>query len=141
MAKQNNNTISNEDWALYIAKRCDLNADTMNEILHDLNNGRADEVYEAYGKRFDDRKKQKFLNDVLQLEPEFEYYEVASKADPPKFETRYYLSMKEAQTAIVNELKRNKNRNPYAYYCDVHKVSFYINPDGSLRIERTEGVR
>lgn len=47
-------TFTNEDWALYIAKKCNLGSDEMDDVLHDLNNLRADEVLELVEDKFTD---------------------------------------------------------------------------------------
>ena len=44
-------SFDSEDWAKYIAIQLDLSEDEEMDIVHDINNLRADEVYDAY---FDD---------------------------------------------------------------------------------------
>ena len=77
---KNYKNFSNEDWALYIAKVYDLDADEMEDVAKLLEEDNIKEVLKTYGRKLDAEAK-KILKQNFSGTPIFEYFEIKNTVD------------------------------------------------------------
>ena len=97
---KNYKNFSNEDWALYIAKVYDLNADEMKGVTELLEKDDVTEVLTAYGAKLDTEAK-KILEKNFSGMPIFEYFEIYNTIDEWNSESSgKYMTLDAAKEAL-----------------------------------------
>lgn len=97
---KNYKNFSNEDWALYIAKVYDLNADEMKGVTELLEKDDVTEVLAAYGAKLDAEAK-KILEKNFSGMPIFEYFEIYNTIDEWSSESSgKYMTLDAAKEAL-----------------------------------------
>lgn len=97
---KNYKNFSNEDWALYIAKVYDLNADEMKGVTELLEKDDVTEVLTTYGAKLDTEAK-KILEKNFSGMPIFEYFEIYNTIDEWNSESSgKYMTLDAAKEAL-----------------------------------------
>lgn len=126
-----------DDWALYLAKVCDLTFDTMVEIKKRLDNGDIEDILKEYKGKLDEKAVKLFEQAFCKV-CVFTYYEIKNSTD----ERSSTVTGRYATEEIALEALKDK--------CDwyrplgtgtIYKVNLRTKSDGTIEMSREEIYR